>query len=116
MASGFASLFHRGAAAINTGSAGGAAASDAANSAADSASNAAANSMAPQPAAAGGPSSAPQGSAGAMVRVVSLTSETTSIDTSSIPSDQFEIPADWKLEPQKQVERSGAPRCPTATR
>jgi hypothetical protein len=42
---------------------------------------------------------------------VSLTTETTSIDTSSISSDQFEIPADWRLQPQKQA-TSSAPKCP----
>jgi hypothetical protein len=50
-----------------------------------------------------------------LVRVVSLITETTSIDTSSIPADQFEIPAGWTLKPQ----RSGAQQrsrlaCPTA--
>ncbi len=110
LASGFAGLFHRGAAAIHTGSAGGTAAAGAANEAAEPAATAAANSMTAQ-SSSGSPSAAP--APGALLRVISLTTETTSVDTSSIPSDQFEIPADWKLEPQKRV-RSAVPKCPTA--
>ena len=116
LASGLSGFFHRGAAAINTSSAGGAAASSAANSAAEPAANAAAGSVTAQPgqspAAAGG-SAAPAQAPGGLVRVVSLTTETTSIDTSSIPSDQFEIPADWTLQPQQQV-ASDTPKCPGA--
>jgi hypothetical protein len=113
LAGGFAGLFHRGAAAINSNSAGGAAAAGAANQAADPAASAAASSMTPQSPAnnATGATPAPAPAPGAMVRVVSLTTETTSIDTASIPSEQFEIPADWTLEPQKQVASSG-PKCP----
>jgi hypothetical protein len=113
LAGGLSGLFHHGASAINTGSLGGAAASGAANEAAEPAASAAANSVTAQssPEAATAPAAAP--APGSLVRVVSLTTETTSIDTSSIPSDQFEIPADWKLEPQKQVANS-APKCPTA--
>jgi hypothetical protein len=113
LAGGLSGLFHHGASAINSGSAGGAAAAGAANEAADPAANAAANSMTPQPAPGASTAAAPAPAPGALVRVVSLTTETTSIDTSSIPSDQFEIPADWKLEQQKQV-ASNAPKCPTA--
>ncbi|HEY1891926.1 MAG TPA: hypothetical protein VGG63_16080 [Steroidobacteraceae bacterium] len=116
LAGGFAGLFHRGAAAIDTSSAGGAAASGAANAAADPAANAAANAATPQSsagsAAAAAPAAAPVPAPGALVRIVSLTTETTSIDTSTIPSEQFEIPADWKLQPQKQVTNS-APKCPS---
>lgn len=114
LASGLSGLFHRGAAAINSGSAGGAAASSAANSAAEPAANAAAGAMTAQSgqSSAGG-SPAPVQAPGGLVRVVSLTTETTSIDTSSIPSDQFEIPADWTLQPQQQVASSG-PKCPGA--
>src|SRR5579863_4320874 len=101
LAGGFAGLFHHGAAAINTNSAGGAAAAGAANEAAAPAAGAAASSVASQSSA--GNSTGAASAPGALVRVVSLTSETTSIDTSSIPSEQFEIPAGWKLEPQKQV-------------
>lgn len=115
LAGGFAGLFHRGAAAIHADSAGGAAAAGAANEAADPAASAAANSMSGQPApsgASGATTPAPSAS-GPLVRVVSLTTETTSLDTSSIPSDQFEIPADWKLEPKRQV-KNEARKCPTA--
>ena len=115
LAGGLSGLFHHGASAISTGSAGGAAASGAANEAADPAASAAANSMTPQSSSGGSAAGAPVPSPGALVRVVSLITETTSIDTSSIPSDQFEIPADWTLEPQKQV-ASKAPKCPTAGR
>ena len=115
LAGGFAGLFHRGAAAINTNSAGGAAAAGAANQAADPAASAAAGSMTPQSPAGSATSAAPAPASaptpGALVRVVSLTTETTSIDTSSIPSEQFDIPADWTLEQQKQVVSSG-PKCP----
>jgi hypothetical protein len=45
--------------------------------------------------------------------MVSLTTETTSIDSSGIPADQFDIPADWKLEPRRQV-KNEARKCPTA--
>ena len=112
LASGFSSLFHRGAAAIHTDSAGGAAASSAANEAAQPAADSAASSMTAQSSSGG--ATAPAPAAGPLIRVVSLTTETTSIDTSSIPSDQFEIPADWKLEPQKPEMASTAPKCPTA--
>ena len=112
LASGLSSLFHRGAAAIHTDSAGGAAASSAANEAAEPSANAAANSMSGGSSAAG--SAAPAVPAGPLVRVVSLTTETTSIDTTSIPSDQFDIPAGWQLEPQQQVASNTTPKCPTA--
>jgi hypothetical protein len=120
LAGGFAGLFHRGAAAIDTSSAGGAAASGAANAAADPAATAAASSVAPQSSASDATGAAPAAApaagapaAGALVRVLSLTTETTSIDTSSIPAEQFEIPADWKLQPQKQVTTKD-PQCPSA--
>jgi len=119
LAGGFAGLFHRGAAAIHTDSAGGAAAAGAANEAADPAANAAASSVTPQSSASPG---SPAGSSaagaaatpGALVRMVSLTTETTSIDSSGIPADQFDIPADWKLEPRRQVKNNEARKCPTA--
>lgn len=113
LAGGLSGLFHHGAAAINTGSAGGAAAAGAANETAEPAANAAAGSMTAQSSSGDSTAPAPAPQPGAMVRVVSLTTETTSIDTSSIPSDQFEIPADWQLEPRKQ-ETNGAPKCPAA--
>ncbi len=110
LAGGFAGLFHRGAAAIPTGSAGGAAAAGAANEAAQPAAAAAANSVTAQSSPAS-PAAAP--APGALLRVISLTTETTSIDTSSIPPDEFQIPADWKIEPRKQA-RSALPKCPTS--
>lgn len=113
-ASGLSGLFHHGAAAIHTDSAGGAAASSAANEAAEPAANAAAGSMTAQSSSGGAPAPAP--AAGPLVRVISFTTETTSIDTSSISPDQFEIPAGWSLEPQKQQVASGAPKCPTASK
>ena len=115
LAGGFAGLFHRGAAAIHTDSAGGAAAAGAANEAADPAASAAASSVAGQsaPSGTGGATTPAPSASGPLVRVVSLTTETTSLDTSSIPSDQFEIPADWKLEPKPQV-KNAARKCPTA--
>jgi hypothetical protein len=114
LAGGFGGLFHRGAAAIDTNSAGGAAAAGAANAAAEPAASAAANSVTPQSSTGSttGAAPAPAPAPGALVRVMSLTTETTSIDTSRIPSDQFEIPADWRLQPQKQV-TSGGPKCPS---
>lgn len=116
LAGGLSGLFHHGASAINTGSAGGAAASGAANEAAEPAASAAANSVTAQSSSSDAPApAAPAPLPGSLVRVVSLITETTSIDTSSIPSDQFEIPADWTLEPQKQV-ASNTPKCPTAGR
>jgi len=116
LASGLSGFFHHGASAIHTDSAGGAAASSAANQAAEPAANAAAGSMTgPSSSSPSGGSTAPAPASGPLIRVVSLTTETTSIDTSSIPSDQFEIPADWKLQPQQQV-ASSAPKCPTASR
>jgi hypothetical protein len=114
LASGFSSLFHRGAAAIPAGSAGGAAAASAANDAAEPAANAAAGSMTAESSSSGGSAPAAQPSAAALVRVISLITETTAIDTSSIPADQFEIPAGWTLEPPQQLAQRSAPKCPTA--
>jgi hypothetical protein len=119
LAGGLSGLFHHGASAINAGSAGGAAAAGAANEAAEPAASAAAGSMTAQ--ASSGDSTAPAAAPaqapapGVLVRVIALTTETTSIDTSSIPSDQFEIPADWQLEPRKQ-ETSRAPKCPAGNK
>ncbi|HEY2037406.1 MAG TPA: hypothetical protein VGG96_10355 [Steroidobacteraceae bacterium] len=115
LAGGLSGLFHHGAAAINTGSAGGAAAAGAANQAAEPTANAAAGSMTAQSSSGDAAAPAPASAPGALVRVVSLTTETTSIDTSSIASDQFEIPADWQLEPRKQ-ETSSAPKCPAGSK
>ncbi|MHB8813113.1 MAG: hypothetical protein ACYDAE_07585 [Steroidobacteraceae bacterium] len=112
LASGLAGLFHHGAAAINTDSAGGAAASGAANAAAEPTASAAASSMTAQSPSGG--SAAPPPPSGPLVRVLSLTTETTAIDTSSISPDQFEIPADWKLQPQQPTTKDSTPKCPTA--
>ncbi len=113
LAGGLAGLFHRGAAAIHSDSAGGSAAAGAANETAEPAASAAANSMTAQSSPAG--AAAPAPASGPLIRVVSLTSETTAIDTSSIPASEFRIPAGWKLEPQKPVIGGGAaPKCPTA--
>jgi hypothetical protein len=117
LAGGLSGLFHHGAAAINTGSVGGAAAAGAANEAADPAANAAAGSMSAQSSSGDSTASVPAAAPppGDLVRVVSLTTETTSIDTSSIPSDQFEIPTDWRLEPQKP-ETDRAVKCPSGSK
>jgi hypothetical protein len=79
------------------------------NAAADAAGNAAAGAAAPpQGGAAAGPSSD-------KVRMVALTTETTSISTSSIASDQFEIPAGWQLQvPKEQQEKQQQFTCPVA--
>lgn len=115
IAGGLAGLFHRGASAIHADSAGGAAAAGAANEAAEPAAETAANSVTPQSSSGSSTSSASTAAApGALVRVVSLSTEITSIDTSSIPSDQFEIPSGWKLKPQKPGNNSARPKCPTA--
>jgi hypothetical protein len=115
LAGGLSGLFHHGAAAIDTGSAGGAAAAGVANETADPAANAAAGSMTAQSSSGGSTVTAAAPAPGALVRVVSLTTETTSIETSSIPSDQFDIPADWQLEPQKPA-ASSAPKCPAGSK
>ena len=112
IAGGLSGLFHHGAAAIHADSAGGAAAASAANEASEPTANAAASSMTAQSSSSGTPATAP--APGSLIRVVALTTETTSIDTSGIAPDQFEIPADWKLEPQKQMTAGRAPKCPAA--
>jgi hypothetical protein len=115
LASGFSSLFHRGASAIHADSAAGAVAASAANGAAEPAANAAANSMTAEAPATSAATQPTQPSAAALVRVLSLITETTSLDTSSISPDQFELPAGWQLQPQKAASgrRSGF-KCPTA--
>jgi hypothetical protein len=112
LAGGLSGLFHRGAAAIHADSAGGAAAAGAANETAEPAANEAANSMTAESSGGGSAPAAP--APGALIRMVSLTTETTSIDTSSIAPDEFEIPAGWQLEPQKPMMANTAPKCPTA--
>jgi hypothetical protein len=115
LAGGLAGLFHRGAAAIHGDSAGGAAAAGAANETAEPAADAAANSMTAQSSPAG--SAAPTPASGSLVRVVSLTTETTAIDTSGIPASEFRVPAGWKLEPQKPAGGVGAaPKCPATVK
>jgi hypothetical protein len=116
LASGFSSLFHRGAAAVHADSAGGAAAAGTANDATEPAANAAAGSMTAASPAASGAAPAAQPDTAALVRVVSLITETTSIDTSSIPSDQFEIPAGWRRQSPPQLPQRGALKCPTPAR
>jgi hypothetical protein len=114
LAGGLAGLFHRGAAAIHSDSAGGAAAAGAANETAEPAADAAAGSMTAQSSSGGGaqaPAAVP--ASGPLIRVISLTTETTSIDDSSIPTDEFEIPAGWQLEPLPKASAAG-PSCPGA--
>ena len=112
LAGGLSGLFHRGAAAIHADSAGGAAAAGAANETAEPAADAAAGSMAAQSSSGAAAAAAP--APGALIRVVALTTETTSIDSSSIPAEEFEIPAGWKLEPLKAAAARSAYKCPTA--
>jgi hypothetical protein len=109
---GLSGLFHRGIGNIDSGSVGGAAAADAANQAADPTAAAVTNAATAPGAGAGGASAAgappPQ-----LVRVISLTTETTAIDTSSIPGSEFEIPAGWHLQ-QPPPEKAQAKQfsCP----
>jgi len=115
LAGGLAGLFHRGAAAIHGDSLGGAAASGAANETADPAADAAANSVAGSSAGSAAPGSAAPAVVGPYIRVVSLTTETTSIDTASISPDEFEIPAGWSLEPPPPASSTNKTfKCPTA--
>ncbi|HEX4024748.1 MAG TPA: hypothetical protein VHX52_08600 [Steroidobacteraceae bacterium] len=99
---GLGGLFHR---KVNpsTGSVGGQVAANAANQTGDAAANAA-GSAAGNAAASAAPShsqtpGSPAATPSDKVRVISFTAETTSISTASIPADQFEIPAGWKLQP-----------------
>lgn len=117
---GLGGLFHRNVNS-NTGSVGGEVASNAANQTADAAANAAGN--AAGNAAAGTTGSAAQSGAGAAaappsdkVRAVSMTTETTSISTGSIPQDQFEIPAGWQLQvPKARQEKEQQFTCPVSS-
>jgi hypothetical protein len=103
---------------MNTSTVGGEVAANAANQTADTATNAAAN--AAGNAAAGAVSSSQGGGAAAgpasdKVRMVALTTETTSINTGSIASDQFEIPAGWQLQaPKAEQEKERQFTCPVA--
>ena len=118
---GLQGLFHRNVN-IDSSSVGGSVASNAANQTADAASNQAANAAGN---AAAGAVSSPQGGASAVaaagppsdkVRTVQLTTETTSISTGSISSDQFEIPAGWQLQaPKVQQEKEQQFTCPVAS-
>jgi len=110
-------LFHHGVN-MNTGSVGGEVAANATNQTADAATNAAANAAGN---AAAGAVNNPQGGGAAAgppadkVRMVALTTETTSISTGSIASDQFEIPAGWQLQtPKAEQEKERQFTCPVA--
>lgn len=113
---GLGGLFHRNVN-IGTGSVGGAVAANAANQTADAATNAAANAAGNaaagavnSPSSAGATAAAPPSD---KVRMVALTTETTSINTGSIPSDQFEIPAGWQLQvPKAQQAKEQQFTCP----
>ncbi|HEY2591523.1 MAG TPA: hypothetical protein VGI35_08020, partial [Steroidobacteraceae bacterium] len=85
-------------------------AADAANQAADPTAAAAANAATGPGQASGAPgAAAPQQPQ--MAQIISFTTETTGIDTSSIPADQFEIPAGWHLQPP-QAEKAKQFSCP----
>jgi hypothetical protein len=110
---GLSGLFHHGLGNIDTSTAGGAAASGAASQAADPAAAAAAN-AATGPAPAAGASGAAGGPTAQTAQIMSLTTETTGIDTSSIPGGEFEIPAGWHLQPpQAEKEKAQQFSCPT---
>lgn len=114
---GLSGLFHRGVGNIDTGTVGGAAAAGAANQAADPAAAAAAN-AATGPASTSGTSGAgaSPGAQSQLVQVIALTTETKAIDTSSIPSEQFEIPAGWHLQqPRPEKEKAQQFSCPTTS-
>lgn len=64
---------------------------------------------APPPAAA---EAATQSVDASLVRLVSITAETTAIRTDSIPSDQFDAPADWKRLQPPPSRLDEAPSCP----
>ncbi len=113
-------LFHRNAN-IDTSSVGGQVASNAANQTADAATNAAANAagnaagnattgaVSANAPAAGTTAPAPSDK----VRVVSFSTETTSISTATIAADQFDIPAGWQLQAlQARKEKEQQFTCP----
>jgi hypothetical protein len=58
------------------------------------------------------PAGAPSPAAASTVQIASFTIETKSIDTASIPTDQFEIPAGWKLQPPKPAGKEKEFSCP----
>jgi hypothetical protein len=60
----------------------------------------------------GKPADAPSAAAASTVQVASFTIETKSIDTASIPTDQFEIPAGWKLQAPKASAKEKEFSCP----
>src|SRR5579862_3756907 len=101
---------------MNNSTVGGQVAANAANQTADAATNEAANAAG---SAAAGTVNNPQG-AGApagppsdKVRMVAMTTETTSISTSSIAADQFEIPPGWQLQvPKAQQAKEQQFTCP----
>lgn len=112
---GLSGLFHRGVGNIDTSSVGGAAAAGAANQAADPTAAAAADAATRPTATAGGSGAGGTASAPSqqLVQVISLTTETTAIDTASIPSDQFEIPSGWRLQqPRAEKEKAQQFSCP----
>jgi hypothetical protein len=115
---GLGGLFHHNVN-INTGSVGGQVAANAANQTVDTTANAAGN--AAGNAAANAVSSSSTAPAGApatpsdKVRVISLSTETTAINTTSIPSDLFEIPAGWRQQqPKEEQTKEQQFTCPTA--
>ena len=63
---------------------------------------------------AGGASASGTAAAGPMVRFMSMTVETRSIDTTSISPDQFEIPVGWTLKPPAPPRTEQGPSCPAA--
>lgn len=110
---GLAGLFHRGVGAIHADSTAGAAAAGAAAQAADPVADAAAN-AATRPSSGSG-EAAPATPASPFVQVMSLTTETTSIDTAPIPADQFDIPGGWKLQ-QPKAEKAKEFSCPASAK
>ncbi|HEY6452645.1 MAG TPA: hypothetical protein VIX87_08600 [Steroidobacteraceae bacterium] len=97
----------------NTSTVGGAVAANAADQTADNAANATANAATRAPTPTPTPASATPSPDTQMQRVVTMTNETRSIDTSSISSGQFEIPTGWTLQvPQAAKDRQFT--CPTS--
>lgn len=61
---------------------------------------------------AGSGGAGPQADASGMVRVISVSTETRSIDTTPIAADQFEIPLGWVLQPNPAPTAERGPSCP----
>lgn len=81
-----------------------------ANAAGQAVESASASSGASGPASGGANS---QADASGMVRVISMSTETRSIETTPIAADQFDIPLGWVLQPNPVQTAERGPTCPT---